>query len=943
MQNASKVFLSFSFRRGSATFIAGENVLVQLSSNGGPYNTIYTIAGLGIVNAGYIDVTNININTATYNGNNRTYLRFVTSGNTDEGDDIYIDNVSIRMLQYNQCYLLSLNPSSIAAGTALTTPAIVPFTFFNSGTCANSTDFGVKRIFTYSVNDENSTWQDINVTGIVKANDFDQENNTQTFGTFLNPFTMAVLASGSNIKGIDKAGVTVANAGSLTFDANGIYTFDPIPSFTGTVTVPYKICDNGSPSACDTSYLSITIDPLPSAGNSVIANNDENISYGSAITNNLFANDRDPKRYSFTLTSFSYDSNGDGIPDITTIPGSVTVAGIDIYNKPVANAGTLSIDANGTYTFTPGSGFAGSVDASYVLSNTAGAVSRANLHIDVLADINGLQNDPPFAGDDFAYITVNQPVTGSFISNDRDPNNDALSLNGTTIVAAGIANAIGAPVATTKGGTVQFYSNGTYTYTPPAGYVGPDLIQYAVCDITATAPQPLCANAIIHFLVAPGINISGKVWDDGNGNVIPELTFENTTNGSNSLYVNLVDASGYVAASVAVANNGTYSFPNASPGANYSLVLSTISGVVGTPAPASSLPSGWEYTGETRNGIIDNGTQGVIDNRLYGFTSAINFDFGIEQLPSSVPLYANISEPVAGQFLTLNGGANPPILSGKDAEDCPSGCTLNAHNVVIDAVPLNSNLYYNGILVTSGQLISNFNPSLFKIEFTAVTIGSKLTEFYYSFVDSAGKKDPATALYSLNWLSILPATGLQLSATREKNNVTLNWKTISEINSDYFEIERSTDSRNYIKVGNNVKAAGTSNSEKLYNADDDIRNVLSPVVYYRIKLTDKNGKKAYSNVGIVKLPENGAVIKLVPNPFISEITINASVEQNGSLGIRMLDLSGRSISNSTLKITKEIPSVTVRNLNSLTRGIYLVEVTDIQSGKKTVFKVEKIN
>ena len=192
-------------------------------------------------------------------------------------------------------------------------------------------------------------------------------------------------------------------------------------------------------------------------------------------------------------------------------------------------------------------------------------------------------------------------------------------------------------------------------------------------------------------------------------------------------------------------------------------------------------------------------------------------------------------------------------------------------------------------------------------------------------------------------MSILPATGLELSATREKNNVSLNWKTISEINSDYFEIERSTDGRNYTKVGTSVKAAGTSNSEKLYHADDDTRNVQSPIVYYRIKLTDKNGKKAYSNVSIVKLPENGAVIKLVPNPFISEITINAAVEQNSALGIRMLDLSGRTISNGILKITKEIPSVTIRNLNGLTRGIYLVEATDIQSGKKTVFKVEKIN
>ena len=57
----------------------------------------------------------------------------------------------------------------------------------------------------------------------------------------------------------------------------------------------------------------------------------------------------------------------------------------------------------------------------------------------------------------------------------------------------------------------------------------------------------------------------------------------------------------------------------------------------------------------------------------------------------------------------------------------------------------------------------------------------------------------------------------------------------------------------------------------------------------------------------------------------------------------MLDLSGRSLSNSTLKITKEIPSVTIRNLSNLTKGIYLVEVTDIDSGKKTIFKVEKMN
>ncbi len=122
------------------------------------------------------------------------------------------------------------------------------------------------------------------------------------------------------------------------------------------------------------------------------------------------------------------------------------------------------------------------------------------------------------------------------------------------------------------------------------------------------SPQPLCANAIIHFLIAPGINISGKVWDDGNGNVIPQMAFENVTNARGTLYVNLVDALGYVVATAAVANDGTYSFADVPPGMIYSLVLSTINGIAGTPAPAASLPSGWVNTGETRNGTIDYGS-----------------------------------------------------------------------------------------------------------------------------------------------------------------------------------------------------------------------------------------------------------------------------------------------------------------------------------------------
>lgn len=941
MEFATRAFLNFSYRIASSTLSTGEDILVQLSRDGSTYNTIFTIRGNGSSNAGYVNVSNIAINTATYNTSNTTFLRFITNGNVDEGDHVFIDNVKLNFLQYDQCYLVTIDPATLPVNTTLTTSGSFDFKFNNAGTCESNKDFGVKRIYTFAVNDEQSTWQNMTVSGIVKHNDFDQENNTQTFGSFLNPLTRSAIVSGASVPGTDKAGTAVANAGRITFNANGEYSFTPVSTFTGFVTLPYRLCDNGSPAACDTASLVITVDPLPGNGNSVIANNDEDISYGEPVSGNLFANDRDPKYRSFTITLFSYDANGDGRPEITTLPGTVTVAGVDGMGKPVTNAGSLSISAAGDYSFTPVDGFNGYINANYVITNTDGVSATALIHIRVLADVNGTQNDPPFAGDDFGYTTVDKPVSGSFILNDRDNNKDSLSYNGVILRSGTMANSIGGPVATTQGGRIQFYSNGTYQYTPPAGYTGPDYVTYSICDITGTAPQPLCATGMLHFIIAPGITISGKVWNDANGDVIDQGSAEPETNIDGKMYVHLVDSLGYVVAVTPVAPDGSYSFSNATPGVSYSIVLADVQAAPGAPAPAADLPDNWVHTGESRNGTLDFGAPGVIDNRLYGYSNMSNQNFGVEQLPSSVPFYINIPEPAEGQRITLDGGTNPPVLSGKDPEDCFSGCTLDTRNVIIDAVPTNANLYYNGVLVQSGQLIINFDPALLQIEFTAVTLGSKSTEFYYSFVDAAGKKDPVSAVYSISWMVILPATGLELTATRTGNQVQLNWKTLTELNSDHFEIERSTDGRNFSKVGTPVAGAGTSDVIRQYQQQDNITGLQANQLYYRIRLKDRNGKSAYSNVATVKLPENGAIIKVVPNPFISEVTVSVSGEAGNQYGIRLMDISGRTLMNSSQKVSTEQPTTTIRNLNGLIRGVYLLEVVELKTGKKQVFKLEK--
>ena len=782
---------------------------------------------------------------------------------------------------------------------------------------------------TYAINDENSTWQNVSASGNVLTNDFDLENDTQNFGSFLAQSFAGIITSGSNVSGLTKQGAIVPNAGTISFDASGNYTFNPDAAFTGTVQIPYAVCDNGNPIKCDTAFLMITVDSLPSTGaNSVIANNDENISYGTTVSGNLFANDVDPQGDAFLVTTFVYDTNGNGIPDALSPVGTVTVAGIDVNNNPVVNAGSLTVSAIGSYSYTPAPGFTGSVNVIYIVTDANGAQAQATLHVDVLADGNGALNNPPFVADDFGYTTVNVAVNGNVLTNDSDPNGDPLLVTAQTTSIPGA-------------GTLVLLTNGNYTFTPVAGYVGPVSFSYQVCDVTAIAPQPLCSDAIIHILVGSAITIAGKVWADANGNTIVDGAGEPATNLAGTLFVNLADASGNVIDTATVANDGTYNFTNVTPGKSYSLILSTTKGVIGQPAPSPSLPSGYVNTGETRNGTIDLGTAGVIDSRAYGFTNAVNFNFGVNGLPTADDISFSIGYPTVDQLITLNGGGNPPAFSGTDPEDCISGCTLTNHTVIINTVPANGELYYNGVLVTSGQQINNFDPSLLQIKITAATIGSSNISFGYSFADAAGSTNVAPATYNIFWSPALPVKGLALSASITANKVYLNWKTINEINSNYFEIERSLNNKDFVKIGNNIQAAGNSNTAKQYGFTDDAGNFQQAVtVYYRIKIVDLQGKFSYSNIAPLRLNKEVG-IAVWPNPFKSFVTMNINSRQNNQFAITVADMAGKTIARYNQRVAKGLSQFTVDGIGKLPKGMYLLGIRDQLTGKQVVYKLVK--
>ncbi|NNJ55886.1 MAG: tandem-95 repeat protein, partial [Bacteroidia bacterium] len=376
--------------------------------------------------------------------------------------------------------------------------------------------------YTIAIDDDNSTFEDIAVSGTVLTNDFDPENDTQTFGSFLNQTTGANITSGATLSGTDETGTPVGNAGTLTFAADGSYTFTPASGFTGKVEVKYFLCDNGLPIACDTATLSIAVKPMPDPSdvndNSVFANNDDVISYGNAVSSNALSNDGDPDLDDIYVNGFEYDSNGDGSVDASgTLASSTTVGGVDVNGNMVSNAGSLVLNANGNYTFTPSTGFEGTVIAEYETCDTVSgankACANAIINITVYED-NGVSNDPPFAGDDFVSTSVNVAVNGSWVGNDYDYNGDSISINGSTtyidVSNLGSDNTtVLSSLTTDQGGTVNFHPNGNYTYIPPSDYFGPDQVSYAICDKSAATPQPLCDDATIYM------SVNAKVSDYG--------------------------------------------------------------------------------------------------------------------------------------------------------------------------------------------------------------------------------------------------------------------------------------------------------------------------------------------------------------------------------------------------------------------------------------------
>lgn len=312
---------------------------------------------------------------------------------------------------------------------------------------------------------------------------------------------------------------------------------------------------------------------------------------------------------------------------------------------------------------------------------------------------------------------------------------------------------------------------------------------------------------------------------------------------------------------------------------------------------------------------------------------------------------AGITGAVRGADATTNtfafsfystGALNVISFTPASVTGAYTGCAMPGANVGPQGPPFNSQAtiaYFdpgcpNGFTcVSSTPACGNVNQECYNFMVELDAMPDSLRVFGLE-----GSGSPVAGCYSdpdqlIDFTAPLPVVWNHVEAAQEEGRVVkLSWSCMSQLNNDYFTIERYNPELHYWLDVGTVDGAGNSNVITNYEFyDQDPVNGLS---YYRIKQTDFNGATSYSKAVAVNVETDNIVF--YPMPFYDEFTLFTGLNSSVDASIQIYNASGQLIrrwdKESLYKSTK-------LELYSEPTGVYyLIYSTGTTSVSKKIIK-----
>ncbi|WP_230970026.1 Ig-like domain-containing protein [Nitrogeniibacter aestuarii] len=463
-------------------------------------------------------------------------------------------------------------------------------------------------------------------------------------------------ADGGNVWAL----VSGPSNGTVVVNADGTFTYTPNPDYNGTDSFEYSITDIDGDTT--TATATITIDPV----------NDVPVAADDAYTT-----DED--------VPVSGDLSGNDTPSADG--GNVWA----LVSGP--SNGTVVVNADGTFTYTPNPDYNGTDSFEYSITDIDGDTTTATATITI-----DPVNDVPVAVDDNYTVDEDAVLNGDLSGNDT-PSTDGGNV---WSLVSGPGN-----------GTVTVNPDGTFTYTPNADYNGPDSFEYKIVDAngdetTATATitvaptndVPVAADDALSTDYgvpvagdlagndtpsADGGNVWSKVTDPSNGTVVVNAdgTFTYTPDdgfyGSDTFTYQIVDANGDISEATATITVGE-------PPANASLgdrvwLDANEDGVQGADEV------GVEGVTVTLTGAGADGVFGTADDVTATDVTDANGNYLFENLTAGQQYEVTVDQPTGYEFTVQDSGADDSADSDVNADGVSQVVTLGVgeNNLDLDA------------------------------------------------------------------------------------------------------------------------------------------------------------------------------------------------------------------------------------------------------------------
>jgi hypothetical protein len=199
--------------------------------------------------------------------------------------------------------------------------------------------------------------------------------------------------------------------------------------------------------------------------------------------------------------------------------------------------------------------------------------------------------------------------------------------------------------------------------------------------------------------------------------------------------------------------------------------------------------------------------------------------------------------------------------------------------------------------------------------------GNKVIFNSYNFNNS---DDGYYTLATKNYpISPLPIELIDFTAKLNGKKVDITWSTETEINNDYYVVEKSIDGIHFETLSK-VDAAGNSVSVRDYINIDP--NPFEGLSYYRLKQVDFNGSFTYSTIVYINYNVVNNIISIFPNPTDGKLTLNIIGLENKEILITITDMTGKECYREVIIKDENNQLIALDLKHQLAAGSYIIQV-----------------